>query len=276
MKRRRQRQWKPIAACVLRIEVIDKKDSNGVLEPRRYKLDLVFQWQGIDWHRSWIFPRTYDLPEEGDILQLRYHPKKEDFQLDISPAEKQEIRRARLVILLVSVIVIFVLSVLFALLFSNLPQEFTHSEISLWLLFTAPFLAIYLIVRIRYNRRLRRKIELGELQPITAQVYGFRKDSEGDVYAFCLVRFNGREKEVQLTYTRGKQYKVGQWVTPLFKSRDWGDIALTSNGYIQLRNGKSKRLCALSGVFPCGNIRIWQTCQKALTAKENAQNRPLS
>ena len=222
-KRRRQRQWKPIAARVFRIEVIDKKDSNGVLEPRRYKLDLVFQWQGIDWHRSWIFPRTYDLPEEGDILQLRYHPKKEDFQLDISPAEKQEIRRARLVILLVIVIVIFVLSVLFALLFSNLPQEFTHSEISLWLLFTAPFLAIYLIVRIRYNRRLRRKIELGELQPITAQVYGFRKDSEGDVYAFCLVRFNGQEKEVQLTYTRGKQYKVGQWVT-LYLNPETGEI----------------------------------------------------
>ena len=112
---------------------------------------------------------------------------------------------------------------LFALLFSNLPQEFTHSEISLWLLFTAPFLAIYLIVRIRYNRRLRRKIELGELQPITAQVYGFRKDSEGDVYAFCLVRFNGQEKEVQLTYTRGKQYKVGQWVT-LYLNPETGEI----------------------------------------------------
>ena len=58
-----RRKWKPITARVLHIEAIDKKDSDGVLEPRKYKLDLVFQWQGIDWYRSWIFPRIYDLPK---------------------------------------------------------------------------------------------------------------------------------------------------------------------------------------------------------------------
>ena len=52
-----RRKWKPITARVLHIEAIDKKDSDGVLEPRKYKLDLVFQWQGIDWYRSWILPR---------------------------------------------------------------------------------------------------------------------------------------------------------------------------------------------------------------------------
>ena len=41
-----RRKWKPITARVLRITAIDKKDCYGVLEPRRYKLDLVFQWQG--------------------------------------------------------------------------------------------------------------------------------------------------------------------------------------------------------------------------------------
>ena len=92
-----RRKWKPITARVLHIEAIDKKDSDGVLEPRKYKLDLVFQWQGIDWYRSWIFPRIYDLPKVGDILQLRYHPKKEDFRLVMSAAEKREYRHARMV-----------------------------------------------------------------------------------------------------------------------------------------------------------------------------------
>ena len=116
IRRLEQRKWKPITARVLRIEKIDKKDRDGVLEPRQYKLDLVFQWQGVDWHRSWIFPRIYDLPKAGDILQLRYHPQKEDFQLVTSLAEKQKIRHARLVLLLVISIVIFVPSVLFGLL----------------------------------------------------------------------------------------------------------------------------------------------------------------
>ena len=123
IRRLEQRKWKLITARVLRIEKIDKKDRDGVLEPRQYKLDLVFQWQGVDWHRSWIFPRIYDLPKAGDILQLRYHPQKEDFQLVTSLAEKQKIRHARLVLLLVIGIVIFVPSVLFGLLLFHLPQE---------------------------------------------------------------------------------------------------------------------------------------------------------
>ena len=223
VKRRRQRQWKPIAARVLRIEVIDKKDSNGVLEPRRYKLDLVFQWQGIDQHRSWIFPRIYDLPKARDILQLRYHPKKEDFQLVISPAEKRQIRHARMVILSVLCMVFVVLLALFCLMFSHFPQKFALSEMSLWFLFAALFFVLYLIVRVFYTRRLRRKIELGELQPITAQVHGFRKDSENDVYAFCLVRVNGQEKEVCLTSIYGKHYKVGQRVT-LYLNPETGEV----------------------------------------------------
>ena len=136
IRRLEQRKWKLITARVLRIEKIDKKDRDGVLEPRQYKLDLVFQWQGVDWHRSWIFPRIYDLPKAGDILQLRYHPQKEDFQLVTSLAEKQKIRHARLVLLLVIGIVIFVPSVLFGLLLFHLPQE-QHilSESTVWLFF---------------------------------------------------------------------------------------------------------------------------------------------
>ena len=136
IRRLEQRKWKLITARVLRIEKIDKKDRDGVLEPRQYKLDLVFQWQGVDWHRSWIFPRIYDLPKAGDILQLRYHPQKEDFQLVTSLAEKQKIRHARLVLLLVIGIVIFVPSVLFGLLLFHLPQE-QHilSESAVWFFF---------------------------------------------------------------------------------------------------------------------------------------------
>lgn len=218
-----QRKWKPITARVLHITAIDKKDRYGVLEPRRYKLDLVFQWQGIDQHRSWIFPRIYDLPKAGDILQLRYHPKKEDFQLVISPAEERQIRHARMVILSVLCMVFVVLLALFCLMFSHFPQKFALSEMSLWFLFAALFFVLYLIVRVFYTRRLRRKIELGELQPITAQVHGFRKDSENDVYAFCLVRVNGQEKEVCLTSIHGKHYKVGQRVT-LYLNPETGEV----------------------------------------------------
>ena len=224
IRRLEQRKWKLITARVLRIEKIDKKDRDGVLEPRQYKLDLVFQWQGVDWHRSWIFPRIYDLPKAGDILQLRYHPQKEDFQLVTSLAEKQKIRHARLVLLLVIGIVIFVPSVLFGLLLFHLPQE-QHilSESAVWLFFAAPLLVIFLVVRIYRARRTRRKIESGEFQPIAARVHGFRKDSEGDVYAFCLVRVNGQEKEVALPIVYSKNYEVGQWVT-LYLNPDNGEI----------------------------------------------------
>ena len=224
IRRLEQRKWKPITARVLRIEKIDKKDRDGVLEPRKYKLDLVFQWQGVDWHRSWIFPRIYDLPKAGDILQLRYHPQKEDFQLVTSLAEKQKIRHARLVLLLVIGIVIFVPSVLFGLLLFHLPQE-QHilSESAVWLFFAAPLLVIFLVVRIYRARRTRRKIESGEFQLIAARVHGFRKDSEGDVYAFCLVRVNGQEKEVTLPIVYSKNYEVGQWVT-LYLNPDNGEI----------------------------------------------------
>ena len=83
IRRLEQQKWKPITARVLRIEKIDKRDSDGVLEPRQYKLDLVFRWQGADRRRNWIFPRIYDLPKAGDMLRLRYHPQKEDFQLQV-------------------------------------------------------------------------------------------------------------------------------------------------------------------------------------------------
>ena len=224
VKWRKRREWKHITARVLCIEAIEKRDSCGVLEPRQYKVDLVFQWQGIDRYRSWIFPRIYDLPKAGDMLRLRYHPQKEDFQLVTSPAEKQKIRRARLILLLVIGIVIFVPSVLFGLLLFHLPQE-QHilSESAVWLFFAAPLLVIFLVVRIYGARRTRRKIESGESQPIAAQVHGFRKDSEGDVYAFCLVRVNGQEKEVTLPIVYSKNYEVGQWVT-LYLNPDNGEI----------------------------------------------------
>ena len=224
IRRLEQQKWKPITARVLRIEKIDKRDSDGVLEPRQYKLDLVFRWQGADRRRNWIFPRIYDLPKAGDMLRLRYHPQKEDFQLVTSPAEKQKIRRARLLLLLVIGIVIFVPSVLFGLLLFHLPQE-QHilSESAVWLFFATPLLVIFLVVRIYRARRTRRKIESGEFQPIAARVHGFRKDSEGDVYAFCLVRVNGQEKEVTLPIIHGKNYEVGQWVT-LYLNPDNGEI----------------------------------------------------
>lgn len=224
-----RRKWKPITARVLRIEAIDKKDSYGVLEPRKYKLDLVFQWQGIDWYRSWIFPRIYDLPKAGDILQLRYHPKKEDFRLVMSPAEKREYRHARMVTWLflgIFLVVLPGLPVLIGLAFSNLPQEFALSEMSLCLLCAVLYLVIFSIRRLVGARRMRSKIESGELKPITAKVQGFRYDSEGsdgNAHAFCVVRVNGQEKEVTLPIIYGKRYEVGQRVT-LYLNPETGDV----------------------------------------------------
>lgn len=217
-----RRKWKPITARVLHIEAIDKKDSDGVLEPRKYKLDLVFQWQGIDWYRSWIFPRIYDLPKVGDILQLRYHPKKEDFRLVMSAAEKREYRHARMVTWLFLVMIV-TLPVLISLACSHLPQGFSLSEMSLCLFCAVLYLVIFLIRRFVGTHRSRRKIELGELRPITAQVHGFRKDSEGDVHAFCVVRVNGEEKEVTLPIIHVKRYEIGQWVT-LYLNPETGDV----------------------------------------------------
>ena len=113
---------------------------------------------------------------------------------------------------------------LFGLLLFHLPQE-QHilSESTVWLFFAAPLLVIFLVVRIYRARRTRRKIESGEFQPIAARVHGLRKDSEGDVYAFCLVRVNGQEKEVTLPIVYSKNYEVGQWVT-LYLNPDNGEI----------------------------------------------------
>lgn len=215
VKWRKRREWKHITARVLRIEAIEKRDSYGVLEPRRYKVDIVFQWQGIDRYRSWMFPlpRIYDLPKAGDILQLHYYPKKEDFQPIMGPAEKREVRHARLFLLMVFGIFLFAVPVLTVLLFFCLPHGVTLSGRSLWLFFAVTFPVIFLVVRIYRVRRLRRKIETGEFRSITVQVQGFRKDSEGEVHAFCVVRVNGQEKEVTLPITPGKNYKVGQQVT---------------------------------------------------------------
>ena len=51
----------------------------------------------------------------------------------------------------------------------------------------------------------------------------FRKDSEGDVHAFCVVRVNGEEKEVTLPIIHGKRYEIGQWVT-LYLNPETGDV----------------------------------------------------
>lgn len=139
-------------------------------------------------------PRIYDLPKVGDILQLRYHPKKEDFRLVMSAAEKREYRHARMVTWLFLVMIV-TLPVLISLACSHLPQGFSLSEMSLCLFCAVLYLVIFLIRRFVGTHRSRRKIELGELRPITAQVHGFRKDSEGDVHAFVLSESMARKKK---------------------------------------------------------------------------------
>ena len=80
-KRLRSKHWKPVTATVLRIQAVDPRIGKDTVGPRKYRLDLVFDWQGLDWHRSWYFPRTYDLPQAGDTLSLLYN-QKDDQLLD--------------------------------------------------------------------------------------------------------------------------------------------------------------------------------------------------
>ena len=72
-KRLKSKHWKPVTATVLRIQAVDPRIGKDTVGPRKYRLDLVFDWQGLDWHRSWYFPRTYDLPQAGDTLSLLYN-----------------------------------------------------------------------------------------------------------------------------------------------------------------------------------------------------------
>ena len=94
-KRLRSKHWKPVTATVLRIQAVDPRIGKDTVGPRKYRLDLVFDWQGLDWHRSWYFPRTYDLPQAGDTLSLLYNQKEEQFQLQPDPEETRKIARLR-------------------------------------------------------------------------------------------------------------------------------------------------------------------------------------
>ena len=84
-KRLKSKHWKPVTATVLRVEAIDPPIGKDTVGPRTYRLDLVFDWQGLDWHRTWSFPRTYNLPRVGDKLALLYDQKGEQFQLQPDP-----------------------------------------------------------------------------------------------------------------------------------------------------------------------------------------------
>ncbi len=105
-KRLKSKHWKPVTATVLRIQAVDPRIGKDTVGPRKYRLDLVFDWQGLDWHRSWYFPRTYDLPQAGDTLSLLYNQKEEQFQLQPDPEETRKIARLRRRFLLLIILVL--------------------------------------------------------------------------------------------------------------------------------------------------------------------------
>ena len=204
-KRPRVRRWKPVTATVLRIEAIDPPIGKDTVGPRTYRLDLVFAWQGLDWHRTWSFPRTYDLPRVGDKLSLLYDQKGEQFQLLPDPEETRKIARLRRRLLLL-LILMLALAVLAAPLLTRLPAG------TQWI-FSALLIFLYFLLRAGRRRRLNRRIEEGELRPISAVVQGFRADREGEVFAYCRVVVHGEEREVTLPNIWNRHYTVGQRVT---------------------------------------------------------------
>ena len=204
-KRLKALHWKPVTATVLRIEAIDPQIGKDTVGPRMYRLDLVFDWQGLDWHRTWYFPRTYNLPCVGDRLSLLYNQKKEQFQLLTSPEEKRKIIRLRKKMLLLLIIVL-TLAVLAAPFLAQFPVG------ARWVL-PIFLLSFYFLWRAGRRRRLKRRIEEGELYPISAVIQGFRADYEGEVYAYCRVIVHGEEREVTLPNGWNRHYTVGQQVT---------------------------------------------------------------
>lgn len=57
---------------------------------------------------------------------------------------------------------------------------------------------------------------------------------------------------------------------------DENTSGLSMCGYCPCGGTEKRLICALSGIFLRGNIGIWKALQKPLTAKEIAENRPLS
>lgn len=217
IKHLKNRQWKPVTAQVLRIETIDPRIAKGVLGPRKYQVDLVFPWQDMDRHCSWIFPRNYNLPKVGDCLHLRYNQKKEDFQLAESSEEKRKIARLRLRLCLG----IFVFLGLMAYLQNKLPYY-------VWWFFPVLLAILRLVWNVRRRRRLQSRIEQGELWPVAAEVQGFRDDGDGDRNAFCRIIVNSQEKEVILPNSFRKHYYIGQKIT-LYMDPENGEFYTNPN-----------------------------------------------
>ena len=204
-KRLKSRRWEPVTATVLRIEAIDPRIGKDTVGLRTYELDLVFDWQGLDWHRTWRFPRTYNLPRVGDRLSLLYNQKEEQFQLLSSPEENQKISRLRRRLILI-LFVLLELPVLAAPLLTRIPA-------GAWWYFPILLLLLCFLWKSARRRRLNRRIEEAELQPISAVIQGFRADEEGDVYAYCRVIVHGEEREVLFPNSWRRHYTVGQRVT---------------------------------------------------------------
>ena len=220
-KRLRSKHWKPVTATVLRIQAVDPRIGKDTVGPRKYRLDLVFDWQGLDWHRSWYFPRTYDLPQAGDTLSLLYNQKEEQFQLQPDPEETRKIARLRRRFLLLIILVLALAVLLAAPLLARFPAE------AQWIL-PALLIFLYFLLRAGRRRRLNRRIEDEELRPISAVVQGFRADREGDVYAYCRVVVHGEEREVTLPNIWNRHYTVGQRVT-VYLDPETGDIWTVPN-----------------------------------------------
>ena len=220
-KRLRSKHWKPVTATVLRIQAVDPRIGKDTVGPRKYRLDLVFDWQGLDWHRSWYFPRTYDLPQAGDTLSLLYNQKEEQFQLQPDPEETRKIARLRRRFLLLIILVLALAVLLAAPLLARFPAE------AQWIL-SALLIFLYFLLRAGRRRRLNRRIEDEELRPISAVVQGFRADREGDVYAYCRVVVHGEEREVTLPNIWNRHYTVGQRVT-VYLDPETGDIWTVPN-----------------------------------------------
>ena len=214
-KRLRSKHWKPVTATVLRIEAIDPPIGKDTVGPRTYRLDRVFDWQGLDWHRTWSFPRTHNLPRVGDKLALLYDQKGEQFQLLPDPEETRKVTRLRRRLLLLIVLVL-ALAVLAAPLLIWLPAG------TQWIL-SALLIFLNFLLRAGRRRRLNRRIEDEELRPISAVVQGFRADREGDVYAYCRVVVHGEEREVTLPNIWNRHYTVGQQVT-VYLAPETGEV----------------------------------------------------
>ena len=219
-KRREARRWQPVDVRVLRMEAVEERIDQDTLGERSCRLEIAFSWEGQTRQRTWMFPRTYDLPKEGEVLHMLYDPAGNQLRLAPDPEFEARVSRLRRRLLLT--------------LLGGLAVLLGAGSLTWEIPFVWPALSVAVVLIplwlwrqkwSRIRRRQRQRFKNGEFRPVTAVVQGYRQDYEGDRFPYCLVTVSGEEREITLPIRASDSYTVGQQVT-LYWDPESGHVGL--------------------------------------------------